>query len=351
MIDNRRALPTKYKLVNNSTEYLITDEVGRGANCIVYNATCSDPVGIEHLVRVKELYPIYVNLARTEAYEISCNESQIEKFEEAKRRFESTIETNVAFRNTYGVMNSTVNAVETFMANGTKYMVMNLDEGKDYRSYKDESLIETLTHVKALASVIEKCHEDGYLCLDIKPENVFVIPEIAEHVYLFDFDSACRIEDIQSKKIIDLSYSEGFSAPEQMQGNIKKIGVRTDVYAIGVLLFYKLFDREPTFEEGRYSSSFNFKEMCFYDERLRTAFFDVLEELLHKTLATSTSLRWNSLKKVIDSLEKLIKLSDLKATYLIDTFTYNSAHFAGRTEEIQSNNDLFISGIRSSRKA
>lgn len=352
MIDKRTALPKEYVLSNSGTSYKIEEEIGRGANCIVYNASYLDSAGLRHLARVKELYPIYLLIKRNENQEICCDESHIGKFEDAKNRFEKTYETNVKFRSTYGLMNSTVNTSDKFSAKGTLYMVMNLDEGTDYRSYTDRSLVETIAHIKALAKVINNFHTDGYLYLDIKPENVFVIPETAEHVYLFDFDSVCKIEDIQNKRIVELSYSEGFSAPEQVQGNITKIGTRTDIYAIGALLFFKLFNRKPTFEECRYSASFDYKEMVFFDERLRPACYRCLNEIFHKTLSTSILLRWNSMEEVIGALEELVKLADIEETYLMDTFTYNSACFVGRSDEIeeihekiQDNNVLFLSGI------
>ena len=48
-------------------------------------------------------------------------------------------------------------------------------------------------------------------------------------------------------------------------------------------------------------------EMKFYDERLRPAFFRCLDEFLHKTLATSTALRWNTVEQVICAIDKLIE--------------------------------------------
>lgn len=352
MMDYRTKLPEKYVLIGSNTQYTIMEEIGRGANCIVYNASYIDSVGLTHLARIKELYPIYLPINRDYNYQISCAESNTDKFEDARRRFKGAYEKNVSFKNTYGVMNSTANAADLFSTNGTDYIVTNLDEGKDYRQYQDDNLLETLMHVKALASVISKYHEDGYLHLDIKPENVFVIPETAEHVYLFDFDSVCKISDLNSAKVVDLSYSEGFTAPEQVQGKISKIGVKTDIYSIGALLFFKLFGRKPTFEEGRYSAHYDYKEMKFYDERLRPAFFRCLDEFLHKTLATSTALRWNTVEQVICAIDKLIEYSDVESAFLIDTFTYNSANFVGRVneietiyEEIQENNVLFLSGI------
>ena len=352
MIDSRIALPRGFKLKIGEKEYCITSEVGRGANSIVYNAEYVDSSGIEHLARVKELYPVYITIYRSSCYEISCDERQSDKYEAAKKRFQSSYRANAEFRRMYGMVNSTVNVVDMAELNGTIYSVMNLDEGEDYLSYKDESLIETFTHVKTLATVIDKYHEEGFLHLDIKPENVFVIPETAEHILLFDFDSVCRISDLQEKRIMDLSFSEGFSAPEQVQGKISKVGPQTDIYALGALLFYKIFDRKPTLADSRYLSCFDYKDMRFYDERLRPAFFTKLKEFFHKTMVVSTLLRWKSVKEVIVALEELIKLADLEATYLIDTFTYNSAYFVGREEELEEiheelkdNSVLFLSGI------
>jgi len=55
---------------------------------------------------------------------------------------------------------------------------------------------------------------------------------------------------------------------------------------------------------------------------------------------------------VIEALDELIRLSDVETTYLIDTFTYNSACFVGRNLELlriheilQENQVVFLSGI------
>ena len=119
-----------------------------------------------------KVYPIYLLLERNEDFEICCNESQLEKFEDAKKRFEKSYETNIEFRNTYGVMNSTVNIADKFSSNGTLYAVMNLDEGTDYQNYTDRSLVEILSHIKALATVINKYHSDG--CQYLKKSKIAI---------------------------------------------------------------------------------------------------------------------------------------------------------------------------------
>ena len=352
MTDTRVGLSTGYTLKNNDNEYILKEEIGRGANCIVYDASYLDSAGNMHLARIKELYPVYLWLERNDKCELCCAEHLRSKFDNAKNRFEAAYERNVNFKNTYGVMNSTINVSDIFYSNGTVYVVMNLDEGMDYQSYKDKSLFETLSHIKALSEVIKKYHTDGYIHLDLKPANIFIIPETTEHIYLFDFDSVCRIDDLKDMKSMDISYTEGFSAPEQVRGKLSKIGFKTDIYAIGAMLFYKLFNRIPSSEDGRLSASFNFEEMVFYDKRIKPTFYRRLNEFFHRTLATSPTLRFTNLDELIDMLDELIKLSDIESTYLIDTFKYNSAYFVGREkeiqeiyEELQNNSVLFISGI------
>lgn len=72
-----------------------------------------------------------------------------------------------------------------------------MDEGIDYRYYEDQSLQELFRHMKSLAQIILKYHQKGYLHLDIKPENVLILPETPEHVILFDFDSVTAIGELQ----------------------------------------------------------------------------------------------------------------------------------------------------------
>ena len=66
---------------------------------------------------------------------------------------------------------------------------------------EEKSLESLITRIKTLCSIIEKYHNQGYLHLDIKPSNIFVLPETKENVILFDFDSVVKIEDIKENKI------------------------------------------------------------------------------------------------------------------------------------------------------
>ena len=134
-------------------------------------------------------------------------------------------------KQTLGLINSTVNPAEIIRKNNTVYILMTLDEGEDYAKYNDKSLKEVFMHIKSLALIIKKYHEQGYLHLDIKPENIFILPESAEHILLFDFDSLMVADELVNGGQNGLSFSKGFSAPEQIQGKIRKMG--------NILLIYK----------------------------------------------------------------------------------------------------------------
>ena len=353
MVDNRKALSSGYWIkFELDSKIRIMNEIGRGASCIVYDAMLYDSANIMHRVRIKELYPISLPLERDENNNLTCKEEFIDKLTVAKQRFRETYFRGIEFRNTLSLTNSTINSTDIFEVNNTYYVIMVLDEGTEYGKYCDKSLMEVFEHVKSLAAVIKKYHEAGLLYLDLKPENVFVIPETSEHIYLFDFDSVVCINQLKDSKVIELSYSEGYSAPEQVQGQINMVGTHTDVYAIGAILFAKIFGRSPKQEDCRISSRYSFTNMIYYNESYRPELFRRLSYFFHKTLSTSIRNRWSDMKILIDELDKLIKLANLEEQYLLSNFQYNSACFVGRLEELSEihnalseNQVVFISGM------
>lgn len=350
MRDMRIALCNGYEMkISENRKIRIADEAGRGARCIVYDAIYWDQMQIKHKIRVRECYPAYIQLTRAATGELVPSGNP-EKFEKAKNRFTDAYKRNTDIRNTLGLTNSTVNAVDVISCNHTVYILLPMDEGIDYRYYEDQSLQELFRHMKSLAQIIQKYHQKGYLHLDIKPENVLILPETPEHVILFDFDSVTAIGELQ--KNAGIPYSDGFSAPEQMQGKIKKIGFHSDVYSIGAMLFFKLFVRKPCEADCRIASSYSFEKMRYGSEKYQPKLYKMLDLFLKKTLSIATAPRWHEMQKVIDALDELIKLADINDVYLLDSFQYNSACFVGRQDDLEEINELlaknqlvFLSGI------
>ena len=352
MSDNRESLSKNFVLNGGNGKISIAEEVGRGANCIVYLAAQIDNIGIAHKVLVRECYPAYLLVSRDEQKNLIVGASDSEKFLETKRRFLKAYKKSSDLRNTLGLTNSTVNFIEAIEQNNTLYAVMNFDEGNDYKNYRDKNLKELLAHVKSLAVVIGKYHKNNFLHLDIKPENFLVIPETPEHILLFDFDSIVTIDEIKANPNLISSYSDGFSAPEQIQGNVDKIGFHTDIYSIGAILFSKIFNRKATFDDGKIYSRYDFAKMNFFDKRYPPKLFRELDLFFRKTIAISTFARYGEIESVVKILDELIELADVERVFPIDNFQSNTANFIGRTSELcaiqkilQDNQLVFLSGI------
>lgn len=353
MKDKRKALKEGTQFfVGNDKKVVVVNEVGRGANCIVYDACYIDRIGVTHKIRIKECYPDYLQLDRNMEGELIVSEDDSIRFCVAKKRFVESYTMNTQIGNTLGLANSTINANDLLQENQTYYAMMSFDEGTDYRDYTDPTLKKLFEHIRSLAELIKKYHENGYLHLDIKPENIFVIPETEEHILLFDFDSVVTVEELKKNAPLRLPFSDGFSAPEQIQGKVEKIGCHTDIYAIGAVVFYKIFGRTPTLEDCKISARHDFSRMKYKDSRFQPKLYRKIAEFLKKSLSISTVSRWGSMELLMQSVEELIQLSDVEGAFVYDSFQYNSGCFIGRKDEIEkiheklSNHQLvFLSGI------
>ena len=359
MLDNRKALKCGFRLELNTEQICIIDEeIGRGAASIVYGGHYLDSMGQCHCVRIKECYPCWTAVNRLDDGKLSEAEDNrsFEKnkgFGRAKERFIKAYQRNVELQNTLGLVNSTVNASDLYETNGTWYVVMGMIEGCDYRKNVDKDMQSVFIRMKALAQIILKYHDIGFLHLDIKPENILVIPETREHMILFDFDSLrTRNEIVKSDE--EILFSHGFAAPEVAQGKREKIGPEADVYGIGALIFWKLFGKTPDAMDGGMRTEYDFTQLLFRDVRyqVQLELLRKLEEFFHRTIATSVSYRYGRMENVIADLEKLILLSDIDAADLVQNFSYFSSCFVGREQELEmmeavlmENRVLFLAGI------
>ncbi len=353
MLDNRISiLNGKSLLLNKDTTYEIIEEIGRGGSCIVYNAFYIDLVGLQHKVRIKECYPYDIQITRKETGELIVHKKDAIKFEAAKEKFYKAYEKNVTIKNTLSLMNSTINSEQIYEANNTLYSIMSIVEGEDYRNFQETCLKDIFIRMETLSKIVWKYHQNNILHLDIKPENILIIPETKEHMVLFDFDSLVSKEQLKEENEIRISFSDGFSAPELVLGKKEKICEATDIYSIGAIVFDKVFSKKPTFLDGMIAKEYDFTEMNFKDNRYQPDFYRKLSVFFHKTLASSVTYRYRKMEHLLSVLKELEQLSDMDTTFLQSQFSYHVANFVGRNRELDEINEailqyqvLFVSGI------
>lgn len=346
MFDKRKPLPQGWELVfGEEHRYVIAEEIGRGGSCIVYNGFYRDRIGERHLVKIKECYPYRLEIERDAKENLTPDLSCEQTFLAEKQKFLEAYRKNTALKTTLGLVNSTANATNIYEYHNTCYVVMTEIEGRDYRSEADENLQSLFLHLRTLARIVKKYHDCGMLHLDIKPENVLLIPETKEQMVLFDFDSMVRKEKIQTQPNgWTFSVSDGYAAPELVRGKCSKICEATDVYAIGAIAFYKLFGRTPNAMDSAVGAIYDFSGMKWKDARYQPVLFRLMQEFFHRTLAATVRRRYASVDEVLEILEKLIRESDVERVFLYHGFAYNTANFVGRENELRQIETIFSSG-------
>lgn len=346
MFDKRKPLPQGWELVfGEEHRYVIAEEIGRGGSCIVYNGFYRDRIGERHLVKIKECYPYRLEIERDAGENLTPDLSCKQTFLAEKQKFLEAYRKNTALKTTLGLVNSTANATNIYEYHNTCYVVMTEIEGRDYRSEADENLQSLFLHLRTLVRIVKKYHDCGMLHLDIKPENVLLIPETKEQMVLFDFDSMVRKEKIQTQpNSWTFSVSDGYAAPELVRGKCSKICEATDVYAIGAIAFYKLFGRTPNAMDSAVGAIYDFSGMKWKDARYQPVLFRLMQEFFHRTLAATVRRRYASVDEVLEILEKLIRESDVERVFLYHGFTYNTANFVGRENELRQIETIFSSG-------
>lgn len=323
-----RFLPVGYELHLNGRagKYIITDIIGKGASTVAYYADyhCNDGNSSKHII--KEFNPSYISFQRTESGEMkfdTCDENRVEN---AKERFLSGCYNQIKIRNQIATMNQTPPIEGPFYANNTIYTDVIAYNGATYdAAYKNLSLCDRIKVCLSVAKLVKCYHDAGYLCLDIKPENIFVIPETKELLYFIDFDSVSTKEEIAFGNSI--SYTNQWAAPEQLNPYyIAEISEATDIYAVGELVFWSVFERHSTVEEHRGFSVYPFED-------IRPQISNILAKLFHNTLRPSVSSRFKSINNVIALLKEIIE-EQSKKEYIIASAIRPKDFFIGREKEL-----------------
>jgi serine/threonine protein kinase len=119
------------------------------------------------------------------------------------------------------------------------YLVMEFAEGKSLRALLGERrrfpADEAIGLARQVASALVYLHEQGVVHRDLKPDNVLLTPE--GQIKLLDFGIAMD-EAARRLTWFGLSPPIGtpdYMAPEQVKG--KRGDVRTDIYALGTMLY------------------------------------------------------------------------------------------------------------------
>ncbi|GAB5406143.1 MAG: serine/threonine-protein kinase [Aureliella sp.] len=134
---------------------------------------------------------------------------------------------------------------------GAPYFAMELAAGLEIDEYCDlhaKSLDERLQLFAIVCDAIDYAHSKGVVHRDLKPSNIVIVGTEQPQVKVIDFGIASLLEqDAASTRFTQLAQLVGtplYMSPEQVRGT-GRIDARSDVYALGTLLYKLVTGQEP----------------------------------------------------------------------------------------------------------
>ncbi|MGZ3477930.1 MAG: protein kinase domain-containing protein, partial [Polyangiales bacterium] len=140
------------------------------------------------------------------------------------------------------------------LPDGSAFLVMEYLDGQPLsRMIKLGGAIPALRAVaiiRDVASALQAAHETGVVHRDLKPDNVFVIQQSGREVSkILDFGVAKVAGSAKLTRTGMVFGTPHYMSPEQASGGV--VDARTDVYALGVIM-YEMFTGRVPFEADTY---------------------------------------------------------------------------------------------------
>ena len=147
------------------------------------------------------------------------------------------------------------------LARGRHYFAMQFIDGLPLDQYcrnRKLSINDRLTLVRKICDAMAYAHQRGVIHRDLKPSNLLV--DASGEPHILDFGLAKMTGADEDPEAILLTLSGAllgtlpYMAPEQAAGDSKAIDTRTDVYALGVILYELLTETYPYEVVGQMAS-------------------------------------------------------------------------------------------------
>jgi eukaryotic-like serine/threonine-protein kinase len=237
---------------------------------------------------------------------------------------------------------------------GTPWFVMEYVEGVPLTEYCSQhacSIEERLQLFRAVCEAVQYAHQHAVIHRDLKPSNILIKADGT--VRLLDFGIAKQLESLEppagrgqarnDQTMTGLRLmTPAYAAPEQVRGD--RVGIHTDVYSLGVIL-YELLAGELPFDLSKLTPGEAEALIVGQDPEKpsavakrvasasKTAWAD-LDVLCLTAMHKDTQRRYQSVEALIRDIDHYLKGEPLEAR--ADTFRYRLGKFVRRNRRAVS---------------
>ncbi|MGN0794501.1 MAG: hypothetical protein ACI4MG_08545 [Aristaeellaceae bacterium] len=252
-MDQRTELRHGDRLCFPGMDCRIVQTVGCGSNAIVYEGEYQDATSFQrkHRVLIKELFPYEPggHIWRDGQGNICRDEQGEDTWALHRRSFERGNSIHLQLLAQFP--DQTGGNLNTYALNRTLYTLLDYSGGRSLDKVvcgnAPQSLPLILQRMRRLLLALSMLHEQGFLHLDISPDNVLLIGQgELERVLLIDYNSIHSRDELTGQGSIYFSAKEGFTAPEVRTGMTGAIGPCTDLFSAACVFYAMLTGRAPT---------------------------------------------------------------------------------------------------------
>jgi tetratricopeptide (TPR) repeat protein/predicted Ser/Thr protein kinase len=184
------------------------------------------------------------------------------------------------------------------------------------------TLDECLQLILKLLRALQYAHTRGIIHRDIKPSNIMLL---GDEVKLTDFGLADLASRLSTNSDSGVG-TEGYMPPEQVSG--ERVDHRSDLYAVGVLLFTMLTGGQLPFPYKAHPDTPPTPLRAYWPEAPL-----VLEQVINRLLAPLPAHRYQSAEEVLNVLSAIHAQSRFDQPYL-RLFESNPPPLVGRAAEL-----------------